>query len=235
MMSKGLRYTLCCMIFFCFFPLHAKELVAVIDLSSNVTITAEKMNLIYQKINIEIAKDSSCDTFPCITIPIVLDMAEKQGAFPCYDAICFSRLGSEFIGATQLITGTILLRKGKINVRLFRYDVITGQKVKTVSDSTEQREDVFFSSILPVLVRELLQPPVPLADELQKKEPVITPVPLANELPKKKPAITPVLIGGTIATGVAVVVYTVLRFMPGKGPGNTDDELPLGNVPEHTK
>jgi hypothetical protein len=222
--KKALTFVFC--FFFSLFGANDQKLVAVFDLRCDGTVSSGSLAPISDKISDEIAKDSRFTTFDRKYLPFVLEPILKERLSPCTTDQCLAEIG-KLIGANQIVAGSIRQANFKIIIQLDCIDMEKSRKVNSITKTMAVKKEDFISKKVPQLVKELMGNPL---SQSSKQATAFT-----SEKPENKSFLSgPTLIGGisAVAVGAAAATYLLTKK---KSVTASEEDLPLGSIPEHTK
>jgi TolB-like protein len=195
-----------------------QELIAVLDLESDATVSKITIDTICNKIEAVIAADKRYTVFDRKFLPFTLQSIGVQKQKPCSTTSCLSELGRR-IGAKYVIGGSVHLNKKEVTITLLRVDAEKGVILGTVTKKTTADKALLLGTKLPGIVIDLMKTNAPRPAEKGKKNFFAQPL---------------VYIGGAaIVVVAAAVVYVCYAKGPGAPP--VENDLSLGDAPQHTR
>lgn len=218
----GLKIIVLFIPFVSIFAANTQHLIAVLDLKSDGTVTESTIQPICDKISEEIAKDTHYIVFERKYLPFVIEPFQKNWTLPCTTEQCLSKLGKQ-IGANQIVAGSITQNKEEITIRLNRIDVQNARNIRSVSNKTPIiKKEEFISHKVPDLVQELMSDKAQSASADGKESFFSNPITIWSGI----------YVIGAVGLAAATVLLSKNEHAA-PTPGESD--LPLGNVPEHTR
>jgi hypothetical protein len=216
-MSVRIRIAALILPAFFWFISDAQELIAVMDLQSDGSVSQGTIKTICDSISAEIARDVHYSVFDRNYLPFVLQQLNSKQPTLCSDAECLGSVGN-LVGTNQIVGGSIVLKKDEIWIRLDRVDVKTRRSLQTVLKKMQgTRKDLFLASI-PAIVKDLMNTPQ-----------------VSQSAPGKKGSFKQAIMwvgGSAIAAGTAAAIY---YFVIKKGPQGEEPDVPMDNEPAHSR
>lgn len=148
------------------FSASAQELIAVLDLKSDGSVSQKNIRAISDQISAEIAWDARLTVFDRQNLPVLLDQLKITAS--CADAKCLSDVGNQ-IGANQIVGGSLRLTHGELCIELRRVDVQSQKTMRTVKQKMAVTKEEFMARKLPDFVRDLMSSSEPIALKTKKK------------------------------------------------------------------
>jgi TolB-like protein len=251
---KFITRLLCCLLFTPFLvnSIAAKEPIAIIDLTSDGTVSQASIDMICSRIAKAISVNNRFEVIDRKYMPFTLQGLGLPQHPRCSEVACLSDIGKA-IGALYIIGGSIRIEKKKILIMLNYVNSETGKAIKTIKKKMSVEKEEFINKKVPLLVQELMPALGPTAaakatdvasientcrdggsqaktDDSSEK----------NSSPdasiKSKRSNTPLVILGSAiaAVGAAVAVYIKLGKKSSTTPPGEGD-LSIRDAPTHTR
>lgn len=201
-----------------------ENLLAVLDLENDGTVSAKSIGIISDKISASIKNDTNYLQFDRSSIPELLQqLSIDQSATACSDVQCLTVIGS-LIGANTMIGGTFRFAAKTTTIELNLVDVAAKKALNTVYLTSKSNKRDILEIEIPKLVKDLF------SAEPQKQP--------KQEIVRKKTLLTnPLLYVGTLFVGGAAAgaYYYKNYYNPAASPSPDNSELPMGDAPERSR
>lgn len=202
----------------------SENLLAVLDLENNGTISPKNIGTISDKISASIKNDTNYLQFDRRQIPELLkQLSIDQSATACSDPQCLTVIGS-LIGANTMIGGTIRYAAKTTTIELNLVDVAAKKALNTVHLNSKSNKRDILEIEIPELVKNLF------SAEPQKQP--------KQEIVRKKTLLAnPLLYVGTLVVGGAAAgaYYYKYYYNPAATRSPDNPELPMGDAPERSR
>jgi len=170
------------------FQVNGQNLLAVLDVVSDGTVPAKNCTILSDTISAVLARDTTYMQFDRAMLPDLLgQLSVKDASTACSDPQCLALIGNMF-GANYVIGGFVRYKDNLTEIELNLVDVGDKRALNTVSMKTGSRKKIIFSSEIPALVKDLLNPHA-------------TPPPTKLIAEKKSVLTNPLLYVGTLLAG----------------------------------
>ena len=193
----------------------AQQLIAVMDLAAEGSVSKNLMDSLCNRISEEITRNQQYIAFERQFIPFTLEQAGIKLSLPCADNRCLSEAG-KLLGAKYIIGGSLQLSKNKLEIDLNRVDIETGKSVQTARCESKGTINDFFNDKLPDIVQNLMSNRGPGTKTMANKS-------TSNHLLMRIGMSALAVAGG----GAAVYFYNK------KGQTAANGDLPIDDAPVH--
>jgi TolB-like protein len=206
-------------IFCLLFTVHSQDVITVLDLESDSTVSKYTIDSICNKINAELAKDTRFTTSDRQYLPFMIESLDFKRPTPCLNAQCLSEIGKQ-LGARFIIGGTVRIIKNDVKITLNYIDVENVTLLKTISSKTAMDKNTLLNVKIPELVQDLIN----INNRIE------TPDAIVKKERKKHPGLL-ITAASTVAAGAAAAIL-YLRFS--QDPVTAGEEgLSIDDIPIH--
>jgi len=150
------------------FSASAQELIAVMDLKSDGSVSQKNIQTISDKISAEISRDARYTVFDRKYLPVLLEQLKFKQSVSCAEVKRLSDIGVG-IGANQIVGGSIQMKQEELSVELNRVNVQTKKIIRSVTQKMMVSREDFIKKRLPDFVLDLMTSSAPIASETKKK------------------------------------------------------------------
>jgi TolB-like protein len=155
--TSSFRATVCVVLLLAVWA-GGQNLLAVLDLENNGSVTQAEVTALCNRISEVIARDSVYMQFERSQLPELLkQLYIEESATACSDPQCLTVIGS-LIGANFVVGGSIRKNGREITIELNLVDVANKKAINTVDSRTKAKADILLKTEIPALVKTLMNP-----------------------------------------------------------------------------
>jgi len=204
------------LLFFLSALVQAQDVITVLDLESDGSVSKNTIESICNKINSDLSYDKRYTPIDRQYLPFMLNNIEFKKPKHCTDAQCLSKIGKE-IGSKYIIGGSVRIKKKKVSITLNLVDVESEKTIKSILSKYPMDKDEFINTQIPEMVQSLINPEI-----------ASPPVPVAQKKRSKKHPAAWITTSTLVAGAAAAIVYIFYFKQPAE-----DENLSISDIPVH--